>query len=200
MSSILATHASRCTIRVIAVVTLPLCLVSCSGAQHLGVPAAELRAATGSNLLTIPAEQFYEVTDVQLLAPIDTTALGKSVQDRATPEGFMVVQDGVITQAELSVSVAGLSEASFVLTEPTVLYREGREDSVVYATGTLAVEGIEQHSTQLKLTPGTISEKAAEFDVSFAVPSTLLIAGSSTGMGEISAHISLAAEPKQAQD
>ncbi|QIM18986.1 hypothetical protein G7066_11075 [Leucobacter coleopterorum] len=178
----------------IAIVTLPLCLVSCASTQGLGVPAAELRAATGSNLLTVPSEHVYEVTDIELLGPAATSELGKSVQDKVEPSGFMVMHDGVITQAELSVSVAGLHEASFVLTEPTVLRREGRDDSVVYATGTLSVEGIEQHSTQLKLTPSEISDKSAEFDVSFAVPATLLIAGGATGFGDVSAHISLTAK------
>ncbi|QIK62649.1 hypothetical protein G7068_05065 [Leucobacter viscericola] len=194
MFSILATRTSRSSLGVIAIVTLPLCLVSCASTQGVGAPAAELRAATGSNLLTVPAEHVYEVTDVKLLAPAATSALGKSVQDHVDPSGFMVMHDGVITQAELSVSLAGLHEASFVLTEPTVLRREGRDDSVVYATGTLSVEGIEQRSTQLKLTPSQISDKAAEFDVSFALPKALLIAGGAAGVGEVSAHISLTAE------
>lgn len=111
----------------------------------------------------------------------------------------MVMHDGVITQAELTVSVAGLREASFVLTEPTVLRREGRDDSVVYATGTLSVEGIEQPATQIKLTPSVISDKAAEFDLSFDVPAAILIAGGATGLGEVSAHISLKAEKQPAE-
>lgn len=200
MSSIHATRASRFAIRVITVVTLPLCLVSCTGTQVAKAPSAELRAATGSDLLTVPPEELYEVTDVQILAPADTTPLGKTIENQAEPEGYMVMQDGVITQAELSVSVTGLPTASFVLTEPTVLYREGHEMSVVYATGTLAIEGIEQRSTQLKLTPGKISEKTAEFDVSFAAPSALLIAGGAAALGEVSAHISLTADPRNAQD
>lgn len=192
------THATR-TARNFSVfatvtVTLPFCLVSCATAGISGPPAAELRAATGSDLLDVQAEQIYHVSEVQLLAPIDTSELGSNVQDQVTPSGFMVVHDGVITEAELGVSVAGLTEASFVLTEPTVLRREGRDDGVVYATGTLSVNGIEQHGMSVRLLPSLISDRAAEFDVTFAIPSNLLIAGEHPGLEEISAHVALLAE------
>lgn len=177
-----------------ASVTLPLCLVSCAAAGLSGPPAAELRAATGSDLLDVQTEQVYHVSDVQLLAPIDTTSLGADVQDHVAPSGFMVVHDGVITEAELGVTVAGLTEATFVLTEPTVLRREGRDEGVVYATGTLSVNGIEQHGTSVRLLPSQISERSAEFDVTFAIPSNLLIAGDHPGLEEISAHVALTAD------
>ena len=191
-------HATR-TARNISVfatvsVTLPLCLVSCAAAGISGPPAAELRAATGSDLLDVQTEQIYHVSEVQLLAPIDTSALGANVQDQVTPSGYMVVHDGVITEAELGVAVIGITEASFVLTEPTVLRREGRDEGVVYATGTLTVNETEQHGTSVKLLPSLISEKAAEFDVTFAIPSNLLVAGDHPGLEEISAHVALTAE------
>lgn len=191
-------HATR-TARTMSVfatvsVTLPLCLVSCASAGISGPPAAELRAASGSDLLDVQAEQVYQVSDVQLLAPIDTSELGADVQGQVTPSGFMVVHDGVITAAELGVTVAGLTEASFVLTEPTVLRREGRDEGVLYAIGTLSVNGIEQHGTSVKLVPSVISDRAAEFDVTFAIPSNLLVAGDHPGLDEISAHVALTAE------
>lgn len=190
----LTTRVSRCAIRVLAFVTIPLCMVSCAGSQNSTRPAAELRAATDSDLLNAPAELVYKVTDVDLVAPESISALGKSLEAQAVSEGYMVMQDGVITEAEFSMSVAGISEASFVLTEPTVLPREGREDPVVYASGTLAVDGIEQRSAQLKLTPGIIDDTTAEFDISFPASSALLAAGGATGLSEMSAHISLAAQ------
>lgn len=191
-------HATR-TARTMSVfatvsVTLPLCLVSCASAGISGPPAAELRAATGSDLLDVQTEQVYRVSQVQLLAPIDTSELGANVQGKVTPSGFMVVNDGVITAAELGVTVIGLTEASFVLTEPTVLRREGRDEGVLYAIGTLSVNGIEQHGTSVKLVPSVISDRAAEFDVTFAIPSNLLVSGDHAGLDEISAHVALTAE------
>lgn len=174
--------------------TLPLCLVSCASAGISGPPAAELRAATGSDLLDVQTEHVYHVSEVQLLAPIDTTELGANVQDQVTPSGYMIMQDGVITAAELGVSVAGITEATFVLTEPTVLRREGRDEGVVYATGTLSVNGLEQHGTSVRLLPSVLTDRAAEFDVTFAIPGNLLMAGDHPGIEEISAHVALTAE------
>lgn len=199
MPSILAARASRYAIRVLTVVTLPLCLVSCTGAQEPRLPAAELRAATGSNLFAVSPEQLYEVTDLQILAPTDAASLGNTLKDQVAPEGYMMIEDGVITQAELSVNITGLPEALFVLTEPTVLYREGHKLPVVHATGTLIVAGIKQRSTQLVLTPGIINKKLADFDVSFAVPHAAFITGSLAVLDEVSAHISLTAAPNTAQ-
>ncbi|UOQ61299.1 hypothetical protein MUN76_04825 [Leucobacter rhizosphaerae] len=194
----LRTHAPRTARRIgvfaTVTMTLPLCLVSCASPGISGPPAAELRAATGSDLLDVQTEQVYHVSEVQLLAPIDTTELGADVQDQVTPSGYMIMQDGVITAAELGVSVAGITEATFVLTEPTVLRREGRDEGVVYATGTLSVNGLEQHGTSVRLLPSVLTDRAAEFDVTFAIPGNLLMAGDHPGIEEISAHVALTAE------
>ena len=173
---------------------IPLCLTACAPAAQLGVPASELSAAADSDLLATPTEHVYRVTDVQLVAPIDTSALGANMGDRVTPSGTLVVADGVITEAELSVVYREWTEATFVLTEPTVLRREGSADGTVTATGTLSVNGIEQPGTGVRLTPGTMTADRAEFDVSFTVPDNLLIAGGENGSGEVTAHVVLSAE------
>ncbi len=194
MTAHLMSRSAR-TLGVVATVTaaIPLCLSGCAPASEATVAAAELRASAESDLLETPTEHVYEVSEIELRAPLGVSAFGSNAGDRVTPSGFIVVNDGVITEAELNVVVTEWADASFVLTEPTVLRREDSENGTVYATGTLAVNGIEQPHTSVKLTPGPMSAEAAEFDVSFEVPDNLLIADQEVAPSEVTAHLSLTA-------
>lgn len=195
MSRMYATRTAR-SFGVFATVsiTLPLCLVACSTTSEPGTPAAELRADSNSDLLSVQPERLYRVSEVEILSPVDDSALGEEVQDQVSPSGFMVVHDGVITRAEFSVSVAGLSEASFVLTEPTILRREGRSEGVISAIGTFSVNGFQQRGTTITFTPSVMTDRAAEFDLTFKVPSNLLLHSSHSNLDEVSVHVELTAE------
>ncbi|QIM16153.1 hypothetical protein G7067_06520 [Leucobacter insecticola] len=195
MSRIHATRTAR-SFGVFATlsIALPFCISSCSAISDAETPAVELRADSSSDLLAVQPDQFYQVSEVEILSPVHTNQLGDDVETQVSPSGFMVMHDGVITQAELSISVAGLPEASFVLTEPVILRRETRTEGVVTAVGTFSVDGFQQRGATITLASSVITDRAAEFDITFKVPSSLLSYVGRANVNEVSAHIELTAE------
>lgn len=178
---------------ILAAAILPLFLASCAAAAAGDLDPRELRAAADSNLLESPTEQRYEVVE---LLPVSSSNqfLDTTVAKHLDYSGSMVLNDGIITSAELSLSVAHLVHASFVLTEPAVLRPDEGEDASVYAVGTLTVNGTARPRTSLELVPTELSEEAAAFDVDFAVPDNPFL-NDGAPVDKLSAHVSLAARP-----
>lgn len=172
---------------------LPLCLVGCAAVPSAGVQAAELRAAVDSDLLEVPATRIYDIADTRLLTPADNPVLQTLLDDRVSSSGYIVLSDGVITEAQYEVSAEGLPEAEFVLTEPTALRRANSEVGTVTVTGTLSVNGSVRNGTSVRLTPTALSKDAAEFDVTLSIPDNPLIASGELPIDEISAHLVLVA-------
>lgn len=172
---------------------LPLCLVGCSAAPSASVQAAELRAAVDSDLLEVPATRVYEISGTRLLAPVGNPVLDSLLEERVASAGYLVLNDGVITEARYEVSAEGLPRAEFVLTEPTALRRANSEVGTVTVTGTLSVNGSVRNGTSVRLTPTALNEDAAEFDVTLSVPDNPLIASGELPIDEISAHLVLVA-------
>jgi len=172
---------------------LPLCLAGCAPAPSTSVQAAELRAAVDSDLLEMPTTRTYDISDTQLLTPVDNPALQALLDGRVTSSGYIVLNDGVITEARYEVSAEGLPDAEFVLTEPTALRRANSEVGTVTVTGTLSVNGAVRTGTTVRLTPTVLSKDAAEFDVTLSIPDNPLVAGAELPLDEISAHIVLTA-------
>lgn len=172
---------------------LPLCLIGCATVPSASVQAAELQAAVDSDLLELPATRVYEVSDTRLLAPLDNPALQALLDDRVSSSGYIVLNDGVITEAQYEVSAEGLPDAAFVLTEPTALRRATSKVGTVTVTGTLSVNGSVRNGTTVRLTPTALSEDSAEFDVTLSIPDNPLIAGTELPVDEISAHLVLVA-------
>ncbi|UOQ58058.1 hypothetical protein MUN78_04225 [Leucobacter allii] len=192
------TRVSR-SVRVFGVVAtvsaaLPFALTGCSPAADIGAQAAELQAAAGSDVLEVPVVTIYDVTDAELTSA--EGEIGGSVAGafaaHVETSGYFVLNDGVITGAELRARLAAFPEAKFVLTQPTVLRREGG-DPTVTAVGTLSVNGIVHQEAQLRLTPTKLDEESAEFDLDFDIPDSPLTSGADLPVDEISAHLVLSA-------
>lgn len=170
---------------------LPLCFAGCAAVPSASLQAAELRAGVDSDLLEMPATRIYDISDTQLLSPIDNPALETLLGDRVSSSGYIVINDGVITEARYEVTAEGLPDAEFVLTEPTALRRANSEVGTVTVTGTLSVNGTVRNGTSVRLTPTALSENAVEFDVAMSVPDNPLIASAELPFDEISAHLVL---------
>ncbi|RGE24350.1 hypothetical protein D1J51_01020 [Leucobacter sp. wl10] len=183
------------TIGVVAIVStaLPLGFAGCNSTPSADVQAAELRAAVDSDLLEMPVVRVYDVSDTQLLSPVDSPTLRSLIDDRVSTSGYIVLEDGVITEAQYEVRAEGLPDAQFVLSEPTVLRRQDSEVDTVTATGSLSVDGSVRGTTNVRLTPTLLNEDTAEFDVTMSVPDNPLIAGTELPLDEISAHLVFAA-------
>ena len=195
-------RVSRRSVRVIGAVAtvsavLPLGLLGCARPADVSSMAAELHASADSNLLASPAERVYEVTDTSLISPTADSELGAMITDQVTSSGYMVLSEGVITQAQFSVNLADLPEVSFELTQPAVL-RRGGSDGMVSAVGTLAFDGKQRPNTSVELTPTIIGDEVAEFDVRFSVPESRLAIDSILPFDEVAAHLVLtpASDPK----
>ncbi|PRI11533.1 hypothetical protein B4915_06835 [Leucobacter massiliensis] len=178
------------TIGVVATVSaaLPLCLVGCAVTSDASHQAAELRAAVDSDVLELPETRTYDVVDTRLLAPLDSPAL-EALAGHLSSSGFMVLNDGVITEARYEVSAAGMPSAGFELTEPLVLRRAESEIGTLTATGTLFVDGTPHPGTTLRLTPTSLSVDSAEFDVAMSLPDQPLLASGGFPVDELSAHL-----------
>ncbi|MBK0419683.1 hypothetical protein JD276_11625 [Leucobacter sp. CSA1] len=184
----------------VTVATAPLCIVSCASASTEGeAQGAELRAAAGSDVLAMPAETVYEVTSVTLTDPT-AAQLGDVDLSQLQSDGSLVLNDGIITEASLSFTLANSPAVSFVLTEPLVLRKNEGFDQAINATGTLVVDGVERPGTPVELVPRFEDDGRAEFDVEFDLPESVLpqpddgIAFSTPSQAEvISARVELAA-------
>ncbi|WP_427870981.1 hypothetical protein [Leucobacter luti] len=188
-------RVGRRSVRVIGAVAtvsavLPLGLMGCARAADVTSHAAELHASADSNLLASPAERVYEVTDTSLISPAADSGLGAMLTEQVASTGYMVLTEGVITQAQFNVQIAELPAVSFELTQPAVL-RRGGSDGTVSAVGTLAFDGKQRPNTSVELTPTTIGDEVAEFDVRFSVPESRLAVGSILPFDEVAAHLVL---------
>ncbi|MBL3689142.1 hypothetical protein [Leucobacter chromiireducens] len=173
--------------------SIPLCLTGCAPAPKAAAPqATELRASAESGFLARPAERQYEIAETTLTEPI-ALPLGGTVDGELESHGFLVLTDGVITQAQFGLALAGFPEATFVLTEPTVLRPEGSPDGTVTAVGTLSVGGAERPGIRLKLTPTVLGSDSVEFDLNLAVPDNPFYAGEDPSIDEVAAHVVLTA-------
>ncbi|WP_193750767.1 hypothetical protein [Leucobacter chromiiresistens] len=172
---------------------IPLCLAGCAPAVEHDANAAELRAAPDSNLMTVPVDRTYAVTDFTLNAPLGSSALHEALGERISSSGTMVVRDGMIMSAELQVAIADMPEASFVQTTPTMLVRDDMEETVT-SVGTLSVGDLSQPNTSVELRPTELGEDQAQFDVTFAVPDNLLVSNAGLPFDEVSAHLVLTAQ------
>lgn len=172
---------------------LPLCLVGCAPSVEHDANAAELRAAPDSNLLAVPVDRTYDVTEINLIAPLGSSALHEALGERISSTGTMVVRDGMIMSAELQVVIDDMPEASYVQTKPTMLVRDDIEETVT-SVGTLSVGGLAQPNTSVELKPTELGEDQAQFDVTFAIPDNLLVSTAGLPFDEISAHLVLTAQ------
>ncbi len=172
--------------------TLPLTLTACSPAEDQAVYAAELKAAAGSDFLQLPTEHVYRITDTSLLTPVGPP-LSSAIESQLRSAGELTLKDGVITDAELRLTMAGLPEATFTLEQPTVLRREGNPETTVTAVGTVAVGGTERSGISVQLTPTSLSEDTVEFDIAFDVPEHPLLDSQPLPLDEFTAHLVFAA-------
>ena len=172
---------------------IPLCLSGCAPATESDAYATELRAAPDSNLLTVPVDRTYDVSEINLIPPLGSESLSDALDDRVSSTGYIVVRDGMITAAELQVQFAGMPEASYVQTRPTLLVRDDIEETVT-SIGTLTVGGVAQPNTSVELKPTELGEDQAQFDVTFAVPDNLLVSTAGLPFDEVSAHLVLTAQ------
>ncbi|MFD5599538.1 hypothetical protein ACFWHR_05720 [Leucobacter sp. NPDC058333] len=172
---------------------IPLCLAGCAPAVDVDAHAAELRAAPDSNLLSVPVDRTYDVSEIHLIAPLGSDALSKALGDRISSTGTMVVRDGMITSAELQVSIADFPNASYVQTKPTMLVRDDVAATVT-SVGTLSVGGVAQPNTSVELKPTELGEDQAQFDVTFTIPDNLMVSTAGLPFDEVSAHLVLTAQ------
>ena len=186
--------SSRRTVRTVSVVAtvsaaLPLCLTACSPASPSTVQAIELHTSPESDLLEAATERVYEVTETRLLSETDGDALSTLISETLSASGHIVLLDGVITEARLDVSAAGLPDAEFELTEPAQLRRDVSDEATVSAVGTLSADGFTRPDTSLLVTPTKLTDETAEFDVRLEVPDNPLIAEDTLGVDELAAHL-----------
>lgn len=188
-------RASRTvTAAAIATVLLPLALSGCSAAaaapsEHL----AELRAARDSNLLALPTEQVYELSEFTITAPSALASLSDAAQSGFRYSGAIVLSDDIITDAEFDFGVTGLQSASFVLTEPTTLRRAENETGPAYAVGELTIGDHLPIPTMVKFTPTTLEVDELVFDIDFDLPSELPFEQSTATVQDLTARIALTA-------
>lgn len=195
--TILHARTSARALGVMATVTaaIPLCLTGCAPAVDLSAQAAELQAAPDSDLLTMPVNRTYDVTEINLIAPMAASALGSALENQISSTGYMVINDGMITAAELTVKFADMPEASFVQTKPTRLFSQSDDDiEAISSVGTLSVGNVSQPNTSVELTPTELGEDQAQFDVTFAVPDNLLASTAGLPFDEVSAHLVLVSQ------
>lgn len=165
-------RALRATCVAVTAAAAALSLAACSGERSVGLrETGELRAATDDDVFAEPAEQRYRVVAVDLSSP-ELGLLGETASIR--PEGSLVLSDGEITEARMSVS-SGLhgSSIAFQLTEPLVLRRDIDSAEPVDAVGTLSIGGVEHHRTRMELIPSFSADGTAELDLEIPVPASL---------------------------
>ncbi|MBL3687493.1 hypothetical protein D3248_11100 [Leucobacter zeae] len=176
-----------------AAVAVPLSLTACASA-HLGAQAVQLHASADSDMLAMPTEQTYAVSEVEFLEPDGIAALHSALGGAIDATGRFVVGDGMITDAELDVAVSDLANATFVLTEPTMLRSELGEAGAVTATGVLTVDGVAQQHAKVRVVPVAFTEDQAQIDVSFAMPDNPIIAGVDAPFDQVAVRLTLTAE------
>ncbi|WP_336658721.1 hypothetical protein [Leucobacter sp. USHLN153] len=176
-----------------AAAALPLCLAGCSSAPEPSASASELRAAPDSGLLAMPVNRTYDVAEINLNAPLAASVLGAALDDQISSSGHLIVNDGMITAAELTVNFSDLPEASFVQTRPTLIKHQS-EGETLQSVGTLTVGGVAQPNAVVELTPTEWGEDEAQFDVTFAVPDNVMAPSTLMPFDEISAHLLLVAQ------
>ena len=169
------THSMR-TLGVAAlVVTVPLPLAACAQSEATeSVLATELRAATGADVFSEPSVQTYSVDDISLSKP-GPEVLRSLGLPPVTSSGSLELSDGVITEAELTVTTGVAHQSiSFELSEPLVLRRDDHSAEPVDATGVLEIGGVQHHNAQLTLTPEFANDGTATLDIEFDVPEGVL--------------------------
>ena len=183
------------TIGILATFTaaLPLGLVGCASASNAAHEVSDLHVSAESDVLELPTEQIYDVTDANLIAPRSAAAFGTALDESITSTGHLVLSGGVITAAEFSVGASDLPAATFVLTEPAVLDRAEQSGGTVTAIGTLSFDGRERPNTGGEITPTFLTEEEAEFDVRLDIPDSPLAAGAMLPFNEIAAHFTFTA-------
>lgn len=197
--------ASRRNAVIGAAVVFPLgCtlgLVACSAPAH-ELSSTELRAASGSDMVESPSQQVYGVDDVDVVSP-GLDAAAEERMEEVDYDGSLTLSDGVITDAEFSVTLEQHPTVSFTLTEPLVLRREGGDGVPMNAVGTLTVGTYERHGTSVTLTPTFADADRAEVDVEIGSLNTVFLpseangysgeagAAPSEGLDAITARISL---------
>lgn len=177
---------------VLAAVLVPFSLSGCATSSETAGPAAQLQAAQDSNLLAVPSEQVYELSEFTITAPTALARLSKVSHAQLDYSGTLVISDDIITDAEFDFAVTGLQDASFVLTEPTTLRRAEDDTGPAYAVGELTVGDQLPMPTTVKFTPTTYSEDELAFDIHIDVPNELPFESRSPAVEDLTAHISLA--------
>lgn len=184
-----------------AAAALPLCLASCAASSSgVELPLGDsLLSATDGEVFETPDERAYRVTSIEITEPALGSDELQTLADQAS-DGSMVLSDGVITDAHLTLAMEGLPELEFALTEPVVLRRDGNGD-VVNAKGTLTVGNTVRYTTHAAITPRFDDEaESIEFDVRLDLPGTPLTPSSGSdeetteGPNHIEANVSLIAE------
>lgn len=190
MSAVSSRRSVR-TVSVVATVSaaLPLCLTACASPAPVAHQTAELRASAESDLLEASTERVYEVSEARLLAEPGTEAVSAMIGDTLSTSGYLVLLDGVITEARLDVSAVGLPEAAFELTQPTALRPELSDDAAVSVVGTLSTQGVVRPETALRVTPTVLTDETAEFDVRLTVPDNPLTEQRELPVDELAAHL-----------
>lgn len=180
---------------------LPLGLVGCASAPGVASDVTELHVSAESDVLALPTQRTYDVTEASLIEPRSAAAfgdtldntLGDTLDGAIESTGYLVLSDGTITEAKFSVTASEHASATFVLTEPAVLARGDGTDGTVTAIGTLSFDGRERPNTGVKITPVALTEESAELDVRLELPDSPLAAGAMLPFDEVAAHFSLAA-------
>ena len=156
-------------------IAIPLPLAACAQTEATGsVLGAELRAATGADVFSEPSVQQYTVESITLTEP-NPNSLSALGLPPAKSSGSLQLSDGVITEAEFTVSMGAANQSvSFTLSEPLVLRRDDSAGEPVDATGVLRVGGVHHHNAQLTLIPYFSEDGDATLDVEFDVPDDVL--------------------------
>lgn len=154
-------------------------LTACSSPSQ-DITGTELRAASGSDMVEMPAQQVYGVEDVDVSAP-GLDAAAEEQLEEVDYDGAMTLSDGVITDAQFSVTLEDHPTVTFTLTEPLVLRREGGDGVPVNAVGTLTVGTYERHGTSVTLTPSFAEADRAELDVEIGSLNTVFLPSEANG-------------------
>lgn len=186
-------HRTKLAFGAVVTASVAVSLTACASA-HLGSQAVQLHASADSDMLAMPTERAYEVSDVEFIEPHGAAALQTALGGTIDASGFFVLGDGMITDAELDVAVSDVANATFVLTEPTMLRSELGDAGAVTATGVLTVDGVAQQHSKVSVVPVAFTEDDAEIDVSFPMPDNPIIAGIEAPFDRVAVRLKLTAK------
>lgn len=163
------------TIRRTSIVTTALVATVLSGAL----------VACSESPLSPSSSQFSALSaDASLFAPpkndkysLEGEVVGASVYSRGTPlndlaaeaTGSITVSDGIMTQAEITATIAAMHSIKFVLTEPAIFERSGQVSDLIVGVGTITTAATVYNGVKLILVPKS-DARGNSFDATIDIP------------------------------